>query len=48
MGSIVKNLREWAKVRARLASSAEQEIIKEDNQDPKIPQLKQEKHNPFV
>jgi ATP-dependent 26S proteasome regulatory subunit len=42
----VKYLRDWAKVRARFASTEESEPLPEYKE--KIPTLSQEKHNPFV
>ena len=46
MQEIIKDLRAWAKVRARLASSSQSEVLEEFNE--KIPTLSQEKHNPFI
>ena len=45
----IENLRRWAKVRARLASSQEPEPLPSENQGAKTPRLKQEgTRNPFI
>jgi len=46
MRDTIEHLRKWAKVRARFASSGSSEELPETQE--KIPQLKQEKHNPFI
>jgi len=46
MGKTINDLRKWATVRARPASSPNTEIIIEENKD--IPVLSQEKYNPFI
>jgi len=46
MRETINDLRDWAKVRARFASSDESEILEEPK--VKIPTLSQEKHNPFI
>ena len=46
MSDTVKDLRNWAKVRARFASSGDNEELPEIKE--KIPTLAQEKHNPFI
>ena len=46
MANIIKDLRDWAKVRARFASNSVSEELPKS--DEKIPTLAQEKHNPFI
>ena len=46
MESTIKDLRSWAKVRARFASNGESEELPESKED--IPTLPQEKSNPFI
>jgi AAA+ superfamily predicted ATPase len=46
MRDTIEHLRKWAKVRARFASNGNSEELPETQE--KIPQLKQEKHNPFI
>ncbi len=46
MSATVKDLRDWAKVRARFASSGDSEELPECKE--KIPTLAQEKYNPFI
>lgn len=46
MEGTVKDLRDWAKVRARFASSGNSEELPKFNE--KVPTLAQEKHNPFI
>jgi len=46
MSDTIKDLRDWAKVRARFASNGQSEELPKI--DTKIPTLAQEKHNPFI
>jgi len=46
MNATIKDLRDWAKVRARFASSGDSEELPESKE--KIPTLAQEKYNPFI
>ena len=46
MSDTVKDLRSWAKIRARFASSGDSEELPEIKE--KIPTLAQEKYNPFI
>jgi len=46
MSNTIKDLRDWAKVRARFASNGQSEELPKI--DIKIPTLAQEKHNPFI
>ncbi|MBI9109364.1 MAG: AAA family ATPase [Spirochaetales bacterium] len=48
MKHTIEDLRKWAKVRARFASSQETDELPEIQDAEKVPQLKQEKHNPFI
>ncbi len=46
MSDTIKDLRDWAKVRARFASNGDSEKLPKF--DDKVPTLAQEKHNPFI
>jgi SpoVK/Ycf46/Vps4 family AAA+-type ATPase len=46
MADTIRDLRDWAKVRARFASNSTSEELPKF--DKKIPTLPQEKHNPFI
>lgn len=47
MAEHITQLREWARVRARLASPEEPEAVPADDQ-ARVPRLRQETHNPFI
>jgi len=46
MGKTITNLRKWANVRARFASSSQPDKLENDEKD--LPTLKQERNNPFA